>query len=63
LELAKQLLNISTREKITTSFGSGFINSTCIARRPHTTSMKASRSLLELRLHSQKLGIYFSASP
>lgn len=33
------------------------------ARRPHTPSMKASRSLSELRLHSQKLGIYFSLRP
>jgi hypothetical protein len=57
------MLLLRPHGKITTGFRSRCINSNGIARRPHTTSMKASRFLLELCLHSQKLGIYFSVRP
>jgi DNA invertase Pin-like site-specific DNA recombinase len=52
-------LDLRTREKITTGFWSGCINSNGIARRLHAASMKASRSLLELRFHSKNSAFIF----
>ena len=53
---------LRTDEKTTTGFGNGSINSFGIARRLHTASMKASRSLLELRLHSQNSAFIFPSA-